>query len=730
MTTSRKLALLLAALLLIVTGVTAAAVGADDAEDEDASSAVTPVTPEEIDEDEGSGSGSGSGSGDGSSEEDDDDDEDDGDWREDTLIYQVWPRAFQDSNGDGEGDLQGIIHRLDYFVEIGVDTIRLSPIYSSPMIDAGYDVLNHTDIDPIYGDFNDFYELIHKAHKRALKIILDVVPNQSSDQHEWFLNSTKNVEPYDDYYVWADGKIVGNTLVPPTNWKNAYSEEEGSAWTWNQDKRMWYYHQFHHTAPDLNLRNEDVVQEILNIFDFWLDKEVDGFCICGASYLFENEDLLNESSSEEDTSDETDDDEDSDNDEVSHTIGLPENSDLLVRFREHIEEWVKEHNAEPKLLIAEVDDDDDEVWSYYGNETHPGIAPLSLVLVTGLNETSDAGDVKDLIEDWMERLPEGADTNWMLSNQDYSRASSRLDSDVMDGLYMLTLLLPGQAVIYYGEEIGMLDTNVTWDDTIDIRALDKSEENYDDYSRDPVRTPMQWDNTISGGFSTNDSTFLPVNPNYVRINVKRQLEDHDSNLMAFKKLALLRENPIFTRGDYDLDAVNDDNVLILKRSLENDTCLVIINFADTKQMVNLTALYPDLEEDLQVMVDSSNANVEKENDEDDDDDIENDLFILHANAAAVLCDRDDFSGIPHEEDDDDDDDDDDDNDDDDSNDDESDSKEEDDSKIATTSSTEEPNEVVPATTTEAPAPSSANRRETLEFFMIIHLALLLLLRTL
>ncbi|XP_014210272.1 maltase A3-like [Copidosoma floridanum] len=625
------------------------------------------------------------------------------DWRDNAHMYHVLPRSFQDSDADGEGDLQGIIGHLEYFRDIGVDVVRLGPIFSSPMRDSGYDVSNFTSIDEIYGDFDDFYQLVSELHKRGIKIILDIVPNHSSDQHEWFLESAADKEPYDDYYIWADGKVEDNKLVPPNNWKSAYSDKEGSAWSWNKQRRQWFYHKFHESEPDLNLRNEDVIKEILDTFDFWLERGVDGFCISGVSYIFENEEMLDESNEDDEDGDN---DQDGNNDDDSYTTGESDNIALLQRFREHIDNWAREHDDEPKLLLGEVDEDDEQVISYYGNETHPGLTPLSLLLITDLNATNNAGDIKMLIDDWMDDLPRDAEPIWMLSNQDNSRVSSRLDNDTLDGMLMLTMLLPGQVMTYYGDEIGMTNGNVSWEETIDMRAIAQGEDDYEDNSRDPFRTPMQWDDTTSAGFSLNESTFLPVGSDYLEYNVDKQLLDPDSNLLAYKRLAELRENPIFVHGTYDLTVVNDDKVLILKRTYEGNTCLVVVNFGGAKETVNLTHLYDDLEKDLQVMVDSSNADVDNVNDEDDDDDIENDAFVLDANAAAVLCDKHNF--------------------------DESDNttlayetttEEEDDdvdstSEPVTPTSTEEPSTVY-GFPTEEPEPSSASITQIVQFIIII-----------
>lgn len=255
-------------------------------------------------------------------------------WWETALIYQIWPRGFQDSDGNGEGDLKGIINRLDYLKDLGIDAIWLNPIYSSPLIDSGYDISNYTDINPLFGNLQDFDELIREAHNRDLKVILDIVPNHSSDQHEWFLLSSQNIKPYNDYYIWANGFTDGNKKIPPNNWVSTYNDEEGSAWTWHDKRKQWYYHKFHKSQPDLNLRNENVLQELLNVFNFWLKKNVDGFRISAVSYFYEDIDLKNEFKG-------------------NRTSGLPENTALVYKFRSYIDDWVKKNNATSKLLIAE-----------------------------------------------------------------------------------------------------------------------------------------------------------------------------------------------------------------------------------------------------------------------------------------------------------------------------------------------------------------------------------------
>ncbi|XP_015172085.1 PREDICTED: maltase A3-like [Polistes dominula] len=537
-------------------------------------------------------------------------------WWETTLVYQIWPRGFQDSNGDGEGDLKGIINKLDYIKELGVETIWLNPIYRSPLVDSGYDVSDHKDLNPLFGKFEDFDELIRKAHDLGLKVILDIIPNHSSVDHPWFILSVNNREGYEDYYIWSDGKEdkEGNK-IPPNNWVSTYNKDkEGSAWTWHNIKKQWYYHKFHEKQPDLNLRNKNVIEEILDIFKFWLEKGVDGFHIDSVPYFFEDEQLRNEPSVGS----------------GNYTFGLEESTELLYVFRAYINNWIEINNASSKLLIAESYDSDYKLIAYYGNATHEGIEPTNVRFINPIHNKTDASYIKNVIDEWYQLLPENTTTNWMLSNHDFSRVPSRIGLNRVDGLHMLSLLLPGQAYTYYGEEIAMLDSKISWDRTIDPMGCGQTSDTYENFSRDPARTPMQWNNKLSAGFSTNETTYLPVHPDYVTRNVEYQKAQEHSNLKTYKKLAELRKQPVFTHGDYELKSTNNNNVLILKRSLQDHPIyIIIVNLWIHREQINLTSLYPDLNDNLEIVVYSSNAiyttnTVPKSN------------FILTANAALVL----------------------------------------------------------------------------------------------
>ncbi|XP_015109180.1 maltase A1 isoform X2 [Diachasma alloeum] len=516
-----------------------------------------------------------------------------GEWWEDTLIYQIWPRAFQDSDGDGNGDLKGIVQRLDYLQDLGVETICLNPIYPSPMIASGYDVSNYTDIHPIFGDMGDFDVLVEEAHQRGLKVILDVVPNHSSNRHSWFNESINRIDPYTDYYVWADGRVDANgTRHPPNKWVNFMGYENGSAWTWNDVRGQWYYHKYLESQPDLNLRNGNVVEEILNIINFWLERGVDGFLISDVPYLFEDPVPTNESLSASPTG----------------SFESPETSNLLYQIREYTNNWTDVNNSTGKLVMAEAWDSDENLISYYGSEERPGVVPLNFRLIAGVKEGVTAGDIKLLLEGWLKKLPDNWTTNWALSTDKHPRITSRVGDSKLPGYLTLSMLLPGQAYTYYGDEIGMTDSKAAWNDTEPPISPLLSPNSLAEYSGNAPRTPMQWNATTSAGFSTNDTTYLPVNDNYDYQNVERQFEKPESTLNTYKSLARLRKDPVFRDGDWEINTLNDDKILVLKRSLEgHPTYIILINTASERETANISSVYPDLQEHLIIVLSTGNS---------------------------------------------------------------------------------------------------------------------------
>uniref|UniRef100_A0A182TBL7 alpha-glucosidase n=1 Tax=Anopheles maculatus TaxID=74869 RepID=A0A182TBL7_9DIPT len=358
------------------------------------------------------------------------------DWWETASFYQIYPRSFQDSNGDGIGDLNGITSRLQYLKSLGVTGFWLSPIYPSPMADFGYDISNFTDIHPSFGTMIDFKQLVEEAKKLQLRVILDFVPNHSSDEHEWFKKSVKREAGYEDFYVWQDAK-PGTDRDPPNNWVAAWY---GSAWQWNDERQQFYLHQFHKKQPDLNYRNPAVVQAMKNVLRFWLDQGVDGFRVDAVPWLFE-------------------------------TIGFPD-------------EPVSGHSNDPLSQnylnhIYTLDQPETVDMVYQCNNRQGSHMPFNFQLIMRLDNNSKASDFKTVIDSWLDIIPSGHTPNWVLGNHDKRRVSSRMGGDHMvDIMAMIELTLPGITVTYQGEEIGMNDVDISWTDTQDPAACQLTEETY------------------------------------------------------------------------------------------------------------------------------------------------------------------------------------------------------------------------------------------------------------
>ncbi|XP_076066766.1 maltase A3-like isoform X2 [Oratosquilla oratoria] len=504
-------------------------------------------------------------------------------WKKGAL-YQIYPRSLFDAKFDmeGTGDLQGITAKADYLYDLGVKTLWISPFFTSPMVDFGYDISNFVDVDPIFGSLEDFDELLKTMHSKDIKVVLDFVPNHSSDEHEWFQRSLKREEPFTDYYVWADPKGFNDSgdPIPPNNWLSVF---RGSAWTWQEERKQFYYHQFHPKQPDLNFRNSLVQEEIKNVFKFWLDRGVDGFRVDALKHLFEVEDLSLDEPVDEEADVE-------DNLQYSY-LKHPYTSDQPETF-EVVRDWRKMMDTYPdKLMMVEIYNDDiQEVMKYYGNDTDPlADFPFNFQLIDKLQNRSDVTGtrLKNIIDEWVDNLPDGKWPNWVLGNHDQNRVASRLGADLVDALNMLTLLLPGTPITYYGEEIGMQDADISWEDTKDPWGCNFGRERYQEHSRDPCRTPMQWDATANAGFSKGPSTWLPVNDNYKTLNVKAQTEARESHLKVYKTLARLRQESSFAKGKLAFPVVTDE-VLAFIRYLEDEpTYLIVLNLSENDVVVDL-----------------------------------------------------------------------------------------------------------------------------------------------
>ncbi|CAL7944760.1 unnamed protein product [Xylocopa violacea] len=511
----------------------------------------------------------------------------------DGVVYQVYPRSWMDSDGDGIGDLRGVISKLDYLVDSYVDMFWLSPINTSPMIDFGYDIANFTDIDPIFGSLKDFEELVEEAHKRSLKIVVDFVPNHTSDKHKWFDLSVKNIPPYNDYYVWHPGKLLANgTRVPPNNWIGGLG---GTAWTWREERQMYYLHQFAPQEPDLNFNNDKVVEEMKNVVRFWLERGVDGVRVDSAIFLIEDTRYLDEPVSGL-----------TNNSNLYaylnhiYTTNQPKSLEILHGWREVMNEF-----EQPKFMMTEAYTNLSMNMKFY---EYGADFPFNFGFVVDVDKNSKAPDFKKAIDSWMSAMPAGHIPNWVSGNHDRRRIATRFGQKRARAVTLMVLLLPGASVVYNGEEIGMEDTFISWEDTVDPQGCIAGRDHYMTETRDPQRTPFQWDNSTSAGFSTSSNTWLRVNENYKTVNVVSEREDKNSYYNMFLKFAALKKSPNFKRAKLVTKLLNE-NVFAFSRETEKyGSVYAVINFGEAKETVDLSA-FDNVPKTLNVYYASDGASV-------------------------------------------------------------------------------------------------------------------------
>lgn len=482
-------------------------------------------------------------------------------WWKEGVIYHIYPRSFQDSSGDGNGDLKGITQRLDYFQFLGIKILYLSPIFKSPMVDNGYDISDFKDIDPMFGNLSDFDELLRETHAKGMKLILDFVPNHTSNQHPWFLESRcSKLSPKRDWYVWHDPTPGGG---PPNNWVSVFG---GSAWTYDADTDQYYLHQFYSQQPDLNLRNAEVRQALNDVLMFWLDRGVDGFRIDAVPHLLEDSKFRDEPTKAE-----------YDPlrplyDHVDHiyTKHLDANHEIVQEWRAILDKYKDSY----RILIGEVTSDQlQELFKYYGTFFKSECDfPFNFRLL-GLNKSTTAEEVYKLISDYLAALPRNRWPNWVLGDHDFSRIGSKIGPEYCCALNVLNLTLPGTAVTYYGEEIGMTD------------VPSKSSED-----RNPQRSPMQWNDERNAGFTSAVDPWLPVANNFRTVNVEVQKADPTSLLHLYRELLKLRSTGECFKGLSFKVVYKDTLVLAYTRSDRKSKFLVVINFGHDKWKGSLNGI--------------------------------------------------------------------------------------------------------------------------------------------
>jgi alpha-glucosidase len=473
-------------------------------------------------------------------------------WWKSAIIYEIYPRSFQDSNADGIGDLDGILQRLDYLVQLGVDAVWISPIYPSPMADFGYDVADYCGIDPIFGTMQDFDRLLGEAHHRGLKVILDFVPNHSSEQHPWFLESRSSRESHKrDWYLWRD---------EPNNWLSNFG---GSAWEWDEATAQYYYHSFLKQQPDLNWRNPAVRSAMFDVLRFWLERGVDGFRV-DVMWLMIKDDQYRDNPPN-----------------PGYGPGQPSSNSLLHEYdsnRPEVHALIAEMRAlvddyPGRVLIGEIYLPVKELMDYYGQDLKGTNLPFNFLL---LQSAWNAEAVAHVISEYVDTLPAGAWPNWVLGNHDNARIATRVGVQQAPVAAMLLLTLPGTLTMYYGEEIGMTNVPIPPDE-----VQDPAEKNQPriGMGRDPERTPMPWDGSLLAGF-TSGKPWLPLGSDHTLVNVAAQ-EQHESSLLHLYRrlISLRRTHPMLVSAKM-FSVVADKNLLRYERDGEGERLLILLNLGN------------------------------------------------------------------------------------------------------------------------------------------------------
>ncbi|RDD39344.1 Maltase A3 [Trichoplax sp. H2] len=493
-------------------------------------------------------------------------------WWQTSIIYQIYPRSFQDSNNDGVGDLKGIEQRLSHFKDIHVDAVWLSPMFKSPMKDFGYDVSDYTDVDPIFGNMADFDSLLAAMQKQGIKLILDFVPNHSSDQHEWFIESRSSLNnPKRQWYMWAEpkGMDADNNPIPPNNWISVFS---GSMWEFDNKTNQFYLHQFLVEQPDLNYTNPEVVEASKNVLRFWLNKGVDGFRIDAIKHVYENPKLP----------DEVPDPNyrpgvDAPYSSLIHneTTDFPPLHWLNRQWRSVFDEYSK---TKPRFAVGEAYDPIDIIMLYYGTQQQPEFHfPFNFFLLTLPKWTGNT--LNQTVHDWMSKMPACGWPNWVVGNHDNHRISNRRGPKLVKAVNAVNLLLPGTPTTYYGEEINMRNVKISLADTQDPFGL-QNPDIYESVSRDPERTPMQWDDSPNAGFSASGiKTWLPIADDYKSVNVKVEKANPNSHLNFYRSLATLRQSsPAWRYPNYRAVYADDSLFAFLRfHSTDSHAFLVTVN---------------------------------------------------------------------------------------------------------------------------------------------------------
>ena len=514
-------------------------------------------------------------------------------WWKEAVVYQIYPRSFMDSNGDGIGDLNGITSRLDYLKELGVDVLWLSPVYQSPNDDNGYDISDYQAIMEEFGTMEDFDRMLEEIHRRGMKLVMDLVVNHTSDEHAWFVESRKSKDnPYRDYYIWREGKDGKE----PNNWGSCFS---GSAWEYDKTTDMYYLHLFSKKQPDLNWDNPKVRDEVFQMMNWWCEKGIDGFRMDVISL-------------------------------ISKKPGLPDGyqapgalyGDSGCANGPHVHEYLQEMNQKvlsryDLMTVGECAGVTIEEAKKYANADGRELSMVfqfEHVEANGpmgkwTDERVQLKDFKTTMSKWQTELEGKAWNSLFLGNHDQARSVSRFGNDApeyraVSAKMLVTCLhmMQGTPYVYQGEELGMTNCPFpTLEDLRDIESINAFHElteagkvNPEDMmryirlrGRDNARTPMQWDDSANAGFTTG-TPWIMVNPNYTEINAKTEMEDPDSVFRYYQKIIGLRKKEkVMVYGTYQLLDPDNEKLYVYTRTLDNEKLLVICNFTEEEEIYSV-----------------------------------------------------------------------------------------------------------------------------------------------
>ncbi|NWQ90492.1 SLC31 protein, partial [Burhinus bistriatus] len=520
------------------------------------------------------------------------------DWWQASPIYQIYPRSFKDSNMDGNGDLKGIQEKLDHITYLNIKTIWITSFYKSPLKDLGYGAEDFYDIDPMFGSMSDFENLIAAIHDRGLKVIMDLIPNHTSDKHRWFQLSRNRTGKYTDYYIWQDCALAAGLVTPPNNWVSVFGN---SSWQFDDVRKQCYFHQFGKEQPDLNFRNPAVQQEIHDIIKFWLSKGIDGFSFSAVKFLLEathlrDEPQVNKSQNPESITAYSQ----LYHDYTTTQVGM---HDIIRSFRQIMNQFSSEPGRY-RFMGSDGDEDIEATMMYYGTTfIQEADFPFNFNLINMKNLSGNS--IFEAVNLWMKNMPAGKWPNWAVGSPNAARISSRIGKEYVNVINMLLLTLPGTPVTYYGEEIGMENT---------------ASENVSEgrMNSDPVvvtfpeKSPMQWDGKVNAGFTEGNSSWLPVNSDYQRVNVEIQMTWSNSTLNLYRELTLLRTNELPIHRGWMCYIWNDSNVFVYVRELDglDRVFMMVLNFGQ-ESTIDLKAVVPSLPSEAIIKLSTNFSNAGK-----------------------------------------------------------------------------------------------------------------------